>query len=221
MVDQPHLHRSAEIEDLAHLTPEDINKPLIDNEQKSKQALIIVDIQNDYFPGGKWVPTGINAAADNAARLISSARASDDLIIHIRHEFPTNDAPFFAKGSNGVQIHSKVQNREDEHVIVKNHINAFRETKLKDILDRNEIRNIVICGAMNHMCIDAITRAAHDFGYNCILIHDACASRELQFNGITVPAEHVHAAFMSALDFAYAKTISTQEFLKDKKNLKL
>ncbi|CAF4721959.1 unnamed protein product [Rotaria sp. Silwood1] len=71
------------------------------------------------------------------------------------------------------------------------------------------------------MYIDAITRAAHDFGYNCILIHDACASRELQFNGITVPAEHVHAAFMSALDFAYAKTISTQEFLKDKKNLKL
>ncbi|CAF4721975.1 unnamed protein product, partial [Rotaria sp. Silwood1] len=60
MVDQPHLHRSAEIEDLAHLTPEDINKPLIDNEQKSKQALIMVDIQNDYFPGGKWVRNGIN-----------------------------------------------------------------------------------------------------------------------------------------------------------------
>ncbi|CAF3443237.1 unnamed protein product, partial [Rotaria sp. Silwood2] len=197
--DQPHLHRSAEIEDLAHLTSEDINKPLVDSQQKSKQALIVVDIQNDYFPGGKWILNGMDAAADNAAQLLSAARASDDLVIHIRHEFPTSDAPFFSKGSIGVQIHSKVQNREDEHVIVKSHINAFRETKLKDILD-------------------AITRAAHDFGYNCIVIHDACASRELEFNGIRVPAEHVHAAFMAAIGFAYAKTISTELFLKDKKS---
>ncbi|CAF3565165.1 unnamed protein product [Rotaria sp. Silwood2] len=218
MVDQPHLHRSAEIEDLAHLTSEDINKPLVDSQQKYKQALIVVDIQNDYFPGGKWILNGMDAAADNAAQLLSAARASDDLVIHIRHEFPTSDAPFFSKGSIGVQIHSKVQNREDEHVIVKSHINAFRETKLKDILDRNEIRDIVICGAMSHMCIDAITRAAHDFGYNCIVIHDACASRELEFNGIRVPAEHVHAAFMAAIGFAYAKTISTELFLKDKKS---
>ncbi|CAF1005773.1 unnamed protein product [Rotaria sordida] len=217
MVDQPHLHRSAEIEDLAHLTQEDINKPLVDNKQKSKQALIIVDIQNDYFPGGKWTLNGMDAAADNAARLISAARSTDDLIVHVRHEFPTSDAPFFAQGSVGVQIHSKVQNREDEHVIVKNHINAFRDTKLKEILDRNGIRNLIICGAMSHMCIDAITRAAHDFGYNCIVIHDACASRDLEFNGIRIPAEYVHASFMAALEFAYAKTISTQEFLKQQK----
>ncbi|CAF3184992.1 unnamed protein product [Rotaria socialis] len=217
MVDQPQLHRSAEIEDLAHLTPEDINKPLVNKQQKTKQALIVVDIQNDYFPGGKWVLSGMDAAADNAAQLIAAARASDDLVVHIRHEFPTSDAPFFALGSTGVQIHAKVQNREDEHVIVKNHINSFRETKLKEVLDRNEICDIVICGAMSHMCIDGITRAAHDFGYNCIVIHDACASRDLEFNGIQVPAEHVHAAFMAALGFAYAKTISTNEFLKNKK----
>jgi len=218
MVDQPPLHRSAEIEDLAHLTTEDINKPLINNEQKPKQALIVVDIQNDYFPDGKWTLNGMDAAADNAARLIAAARAGDDLVIHIRHEFPTNDAPFFVPGSTGAQIHSKVQNREDEHVIIKNHINSFRGTKLKQILDQNDIRDVVICGAMSHMCIDAITRAANDYGYNCILIHDACASRDVEFNGIRVPAEHVHAAFMSALGFGYAKAISTNEYLKDKKN---
>ena len=217
MADQPPLHRSAEMEDLAHLTPSEMNKPLIDTEKKrSNQALLVVDIQNDYFPGGKWTLHGMDAAAANAARLITAARTAGDLVIHIRHEFPTVEAPFFAPGSPGAQIHSSVQNREDEDVIVKNQINAFRDTKLKEILDQNGIRDVVICGAMGHMCIDAVTRAANDFGYNCILIHDACASRELEFNGMKIPPEHVHAAFMAALGFAYAKAMSTNEFLKDK-----
>jgi nicotinamidase-related amidase len=217
MVDQPTLHRSAEMEDLAHLTPEEINKPLNDIQKKSKQALILVDIQNDYFPGGKWTLSGIDAAADNAARLLAAARASGDLVVYIRHETPTPDAPFFVPGSTGAEIHLKVQNRENEHVIVKNHINSFRDTKLKDVLDHNGIRDVVICGAMSHMCIDGITRAANDYGYNCILIHDACASRDLEFNGVKVPAEYAHAAFMAALEFGYAKTISTHDFLKEKK----
>lgn len=216
MVEQPPLHRSAEIEDLAHLTPEEINKPLMSNQQKKKQALIIVDIQNDYFPDGKWTLVGIEAAADNAARLLAAARTAGDLIIHVRHEFVTDNAPFFAPGSSGAQIHSKVLNRDNEHVITKNQINSFRDTKLKQILDENNIHDVVICGAMSHMCIDAITRAANDFGYNCILIHDACASRDLEFNGVKVPAAQVHAAFMAALGFAYAKAISTDDFLKDK-----
>jgi nicotinamidase-related amidase len=217
MADQPPLHRSAEMEDLAHLTPEEINKPLIDTPKKSQQALIVVDIQNDYFPGGKWTLSGMDAAADNAARLISAARSSGDPVIYIRHEFPTADAPFFAPGSTGAEIHPKVQNHGNEHVIVKNQINSFRDTKLKEILERLNIHDVVICGAMSHMCVDAVTRAANDYGYKCTLIHDACASRDLEFNGVHVPAEYAHAAFMSALGFAYAKTISTNEFLKDKK----
>lgn len=217
MVDQPPLHRSAEMEDLAHLTASEMNKPLIDTEKKrSNQALLVVDIQNDYFPGGKWTLHGMDAAAGNAARLITAARTVGDLVVHIRHEFPTSEAPFFVPGSSGAQIHSSVQNREDEDVIIKNQINSFRDTKLKQILDQNGIRDVVICGAMSHMCIDAVTRAANDYGYNCILIHDACASRELEFNGMKIPAEHVHAAFMSALGFAYAKAMSTNEFLKEK-----
>ena len=217
MTDLPQLHRSDEIEDLTNLSTEDINKPLVNSQEKSQQALIIVDMQNDYFPGGKWPLHNIETAADNVARLIIAARSSDDLVVHVRHEFLTVDAPFFAPGSIGVQIHSKIQNREDENVIVKNHVNAFRETKLKEILDSNDIRDVVICGAMSHMCIDAITRAANDFQYNCIVIHDACASRELEFNGMKIPAEYAHGAFMSALGFAYAKVISTNEFLDNKK----
>jgi nicotinamidase-related amidase len=183
------------------------------DENKSKRALIVVDIQNDYFPGGRWTLPGMDKAADNAARLIAAARAAKDLIVFIRHEFSTADAPFFQPGSTGSQIHGKVQNNADECVITKHHINAFRETNLKETLDQRSIDELVICGAMGHMCIDGVTRAANDFGYKCILIHDACASRDLQFNDQHVPAEQVHAAFMAALAFAYAKALSTDEFL--------
>lgn len=178
-----------------------------------QRALVVIDIQNDYFPGGKWTLSGIDAAADNAARLLAAARQSGDLVVHIRHEFPTSDAPFFAPGSVGAQIHPKVQNLADEPVVLKHQINSFRDTDLKEILDRNGIQEVVICGAMSHMCVDAATRASNDFGYQCTVVHDACASRDLEFNGVTVPAEYAHAAFMSALKFGYAASVSTDEFL--------
>ncbi|MET1029104.1 MAG: cysteine hydrolase family protein [Dongiaceae bacterium] len=179
----------------------------------TKRALIVVDLQNDYFPGGKWTLSGIDLAADNAARLIADARDNGDLVVHIRHEFTAADAPFFVPGSDGAQIHPKVRNRDDEHVVLKHFINPFRDTDLRAELDGNDIDEVVICGAMSHMCIDAVTRAADDFGYKVTVIHDACASRDLEFNGLRVPAAQVHAAFMAALGFAYATMRSTSDYI--------
>ena len=181
----------------------------------SKRALIVIDIQNDYFPGGKWTLEGMDGAADNASRLIAAARTRGDLVVHVRHEFPTADAPFFAPGSPGAQIHPKVQPAGDEAVVLKHQINAFRDTDLKAILDRNGIEEVTIIGAMSHMCIDAGVRAANDLGYTVTVVHDACASRDQEFNGQTVPAAQTHAAYMAALGFGYARTLSTAEFLGD------
>ena len=179
----------------------------------SKQALIVVDIQNDYFPNGKWPLVGAHAAADNAAKIIQAHRAAGDLVVHIRHEFPSDDAPFFVPGSEGAQLHPKVLNRADEPVVVKQHINSFRETELKAVLDQHGIDTLVVVGSMSHMCIDGVTRAAVDFGYPVTVIHDACATLDLEFGGVTVPAAQVHAAFMAALQFGYATLLSTEEFL--------
>ena len=132
----------------------------------TKRALIIVDLQNDYFPGGKWTLTGIEAAAANAARLLQSARAAGHLVVHVRHESPKSDAAFFVAGSEGAAIAPQVMNQEEEHVVLKHQINAFRDTDLKKILDTNGIEEVVIAGAMSHMCVDAITRASVDFGYH-------------------------------------------------------
>ncbi|WP_019581402.1 cysteine hydrolase family protein [Pseudomonas mandelii] len=179
----------------------------------AKQALIVVDIQNDYFPQGKWPLAGADAAADNAAQLIQAFREADDAVVHIRHEFTSDAAPFFTPGSDGAKLHPKVLNRADEPVVLKHFVNAFRETELKAILDQQGIEHLVVVGSMSHMCIDGVTRAAADFGYTVTVIHDACATLDLEFNGVTVPAAHVHAAFMSALGFAYASVVSTDDFL--------
>src|SRR5262245_31373877 len=110
----------------------------------SKRALILIDVQNDYFPGGKWPLVGIEAAADNSARLLAAARAVGDLVIHVRHEFLAADAPFFLPGSDGAKIHPKVQGAQGEPVVLKHHVNSFRETDLKGVLDEHGVEEVVI-----------------------------------------------------------------------------
>ncbi len=178
-----------------------------------KRALVLIDIQNDYFPGGKWTLSGIESAADNAARVLAAARAAGDLVVHVRHDFPTADAPFFAPGSEGAKIHPKVRSLEGEPVVLKHHVNSFRETDLEAILDRHGVEEMVLCGAMSHMCVDAGARAASDLGYRCVVVHDACATRDQEFEGTVVGASEVHAAFMAALRFGYARLVSTEESL--------
>ncbi len=179
-----------------------------------KRALIIIDLQNDYFPGGRWTLSNIDAAADNAARVLDAARIADDLVVHVRHEFRAAGAPFFVPGTKGAEIHERVLPRPGEHVVLKHWVNSFRETNLQELLDRSGVQEVVVVGAMSHMCIDAGARAASDLGYAVTVIHDACATRDLEFGGTSIPALQVHAAYMSALAFAYAKVVSTDEFLE-------
>ena len=179
----------------------------------TKKALILVDIQNDYFPGGSWTLENADAAAENASRVLENARNAGDLIVHVRHENPNPQAPFFVPGTEGAEIHERVSPQGDEAVITKNFPNSFRQTDLKSVLDASGITDVTICGSMSHMCIDATTRAAADHGFAVTLIHDACATRDVAFNGIDVPASATHAAFMAALGSAYAQVTSADEYL--------
>ena len=176
----------------------------------SKRAIVVIDLQNEYWPNGNLPLEGIDAAAANAARVITRGREAGDLIVNVRHEMP--GAPFFMPGSDGVEINEAVTPGEGEPVITKNFPNAFRETRLKALLEEKGIEEVVAVGAMSHMCVDATVRAANDLGYKTVTIHDACATRELEFDGTTVPADKVHAALMAALAFFYGEVISTDDF---------
>ena len=179
----------------------------------SKRALILIDIQNDYFDGGKWPLHGTDAAARNAARVLAAARQAGDTVVHVRHEFQGAEAPFFSAGSEGARIHASVQPLENEAVVLKHQVNAFRDTELKKLLDAAGIEQVTLVGAMSHMCIDAAARASADFGYVTTVIHDACATRDQVFESQQVPAAQVQAAYMAALAFAYADVVSTERYL--------
>ncbi|WP_136067507.1 cysteine hydrolase family protein [Modicisalibacter radicis] len=179
----------------------------------SKRAIIAVDIQNEYFPDGKLPLEDIETAVTNAAKVIEHARSATDLVIHVRHEAADSSRPFFTPGTQGVAIHPMVAPLDSETVLVKHFPNSFLETGLKELLDQQGIEDVVVIGAMSHMCIDATSRAASDFGYKTTIVHDACATRDLEFDGMTVPATQVHAAMMAALAFAYGTVITTDQYI--------
>lgn len=176
-------------------------------------ALILVDIQNDYFPGGRMALEGIAAASVNAARLLTRFREKNLPVFFIRHIAAQPGATFFLPDTPGSEIHPSVAPMTDETVIVKHFPNSFRETPLLDRLKKADVASVAVCGAMSHMCIDATVRAAGDLGFQCRVAEDACATRTLTFGRETVPAVKVHAAFMAALSAAYARVLSTEELI--------
>ena len=178
-------------------------------------ALILVDIQNDYFPGGKMTLDGVELACANAARLLQHFRDKRLPVFHVRHLAVQPGATFFLPGTPGAEIHPSVAPMPDETVVVKHFPNSFRETSLLDRLKKAGVASIVVCGAMSHMCIDATVRAASDLGFQCLVAHDACATRALTFGRETAPAANVHAAFMAALSGAYAQVLSTEELIRN------
>ncbi|OJU91747.1 MAG: cysteine hydrolase [Burkholderiales bacterium 66-5] len=178
----------------------------------SKRAVLVVDLQKEYLPAGKLALVGIEQAVANAVQVIGDARARGELVVHIHHESDNPAIPVFVPGSDGVQFIADVTPQAGEPAVLKHFPNSFLKTDLKSVLDSNGIEEVVIVGAMSQMCIDATARAASDIGYPVTVIHDACATRDLEFGGQSVPAAQVHAAFMSALAFSYARVISCGEY---------
>jgi nicotinamidase-related amidase len=177
-------------------------------------CLILIDFQNDYFSDGNMELVGIEEAASNAQTLLNEFRKSKSTVIHIQHISARPGATFFLPGTDGAKIHPKVSPKDDEVIVVKNFPNGFRDTTLLEILKNERIENLVICGAMSHMCIDATTRAAFDLGFNCIVAEDACTTKDLVFKGKTIKASDVHTSFMAGLSVPYAKVISTNEIIE-------
>ena len=176
------------------------------------KALMIIDVQNDYFPGGKKELVNSENAAKKAAKLLNHARKSGMKVIHVRHISEYPGATFFLPGTEGSEIHESVKPLDDEKIIIKNFPNSFRGTDLDSYLHSNGIKEIVFCGMMSHMCVDSGVRAAKDYGYDCSLVHDACATCDQFFSGEKIPAESVHRSFMAALNGTFAKIISADDF---------
>jgi nicotinamidase-related amidase len=173
-----------------------------------QQALVLVDIQNDYFPGGAMELVGSSEAALRAGKLLRMFRQKSLPVIHMQHVATRPDASFFRPDTPGVTIHASVAPLPGETVLQKHFPNSFRETPLLKYLQQHGITQLVIAGMMTHMCIDTTTRAAADLGFQCILAHDACATKSLIFGEVAVGAPQVQAAYLAALDGLFAKVLA-------------
>ncbi len=152
-------------------------------------------------------------ASQQAARLLDWFRQSQRPVVHIQHIAVRPGATFFLPGTPGVDFHPNVQPRPGEPIVQKNFPNSFRDTPLLDVLRELQVNRLIICGMQTNMCIDATTRAAADYGFECLVAADACAARNLTFDGLTVPAEQVHHAFLAALNGSYAKVLKVDQIL--------
>lgn len=170
--------------------------------QEKVTALLIIDIQDFYFPGGAMPLVGPEAASLNAARILEKFRADGRLVVHIGHN---------AKDKMGFR--ETVAPKSGERIFYKNEVSAFNGTDLLPYLREQKVRRLVIVGMQTHMCVEAAVRAAYDLGFECILVEDACATRILKYKNREVSAEDVHAATLSALDRAYSSVIDTETFL--------
>ena len=178
-------------------------------------ALIIVDIQNDYFQNGRMELVNPDKAAANAAKVLEHFRKNNnDNIFHVQHIAGDPSLGFFLPDTEGAEIHETVQPLEKESIIIKHFANSFLQTELESKLKEKGITKVVVVGMMTHMCIDATVRAAVDLGYETTLIEDACATRELSYQDQVVPAEQVHFAFVGALNGMYCAVTSTEDFLQ-------
>lgn len=164
-------------------------------------ALILIDIQDFYFPGGAAELVEPEKAAEQAKQVLEHFRNNDGLVVHVAH-----------KVQAGGDIHKLVAPLDNEKVITKSEVSCFNGTALHDILQAQNIQNIVLVGMQTHMCLEGGTRAAYDLGYKCTVIHDACATRDLKFGDTEVKAADVHASTLATLK-NYAKVVSLEAYL--------
>jgi nicotinamidase-related amidase len=177
-------------------------------------ALVIIDVQNFYFPGGQLPLTGPLEASLQAKALLEAFRARGWPVVHVLHLGKGQAQAEPASGDPQHQAHPNVLPRPGEPVLGKRHANAFRDTELLATLRRLGATRLVIAGMQTHMCVEAATRAAADLGFEVTVVHDACATRPLAFGGVEVPAAQVHAAALAAMGGGgYAKVTSAGELI--------
>jgi len=175
-------------------------------------ALLIIDIQKEYFPGGRRELVEPLQAAQKAYQLLQCFREHGGHHVHIQHVASRPDAASFIPGDRLTDIHDSAAHFEGEPIIQKHYPNSFRETGLLELLRGWDIQRVVVCGMMSHMCVDATARAAADLGFQLMVAEDACATLDLKFNDTLIPADHVHKAFMAALKH-YGQVLTAEQVL--------
>lgn len=178
-----------------------------------KQALLIIDVQNDYFKGGKSELNKPEIALENIKIILEKFRRMKLPVIHVQHINIRPNATFFLPNTEGVKIHKDLTPLNSEYLVEKHYPNSFLKTTLESIVIKEQITELIICGMMTHMCIDTTARACMDYEIKATVLEDGCATKDLIFQNTKIPAMTVQNAFMAALQGLFANVTLTADFL--------
>jgi nicotinamidase-related amidase len=174
-------------------------------------ALVVIDIQREYFEGGKlYLPDG-QPALMRAKKLVAFADAQRIPVFHVQHVGPAG-GPLFARDGAGVEFHHEIMPAPHHRVVQKTSPSSFVGTDLDELLKARGIQTLLICGLMTHMCVSTTARDARPRGYRAIVAGDACATRDIDgWDGGVVAHAALHRAALTAVSDSFAEVMSTEQ----------
>ncbi|MDE1179368.1 cysteine hydrolase family protein [Paraburkholderia sp.] len=155
----------------------------------SRQALIVIDLQNDYFPGGRYPLWNADATLDTVEAAILDARSANVPVVLVQHVADASKgvAPFFNAGTPGVEIHTRIlAAAPDAPIVVKTAADSFHHTSLEQTLSALDVDTLLICGMMTQNCVThtAISKAAEK--YTVKVLRDGCTTVDQMIHGIAL-----------------------------------
>ncbi len=141
-----------------------------------KKGLLVIDVQNDYFPSGKFPLWNSEKTLDNIEKLIVKAKNNNVPVILVQHIADSN-SPFFAEGTEGDEIHPRIlQAAPPEKIIGKTFADAFYKTDLTEVLSELGVEELLVCGMMTHNCVThtAVSKSAEK--YSVKVLPDCCTT---------------------------------------------
>ena len=164
-------------------------------------ALLVIDLQNDYFPGGKFPLWNTDVTLQNIERAIERAKAKNIPVILIQHIADSSKgiAPFFNGGTSGAEVHSRILSAAPKApIIVKQFADSFVNTTLADTLARLGVTVLLVCGMMTQNCVThtAISKSAEK--YKVSILADCCTTVSEMLHNIALHAVSTRVPLVSA-----------------------
>lgn len=181
---------------------------------QAKRALLVIDVQNDYFSG----PMQITHPRDSFANILHAMDAAKDAglpIVMIQTAIPRPDAKVFRKGTPGWELHPEVVRRHFDVLIHKELPGSFTGTNLEEWLRQNKIETVVICGYMTQMCCDTTSRQAVHLGFKVEFLSDATGTLSFKNTAGEVTAEELHRAILVVQQSRFSHVLPTEEWVQN------
>ncbi len=179
---------------------------------KNKQALLVIDVQNEYFTGRLPI-TYPKDSLDNILKAMDySARARIPVVV-IQHSAPSEDSPTFRKVSEEWKLHPEVEKRKCDVLIEKSLPGSFTGTKLEKWLRSRGLESIAICGYMAQMCCDTTARQAFHLGFQVDILSDATGTLSVQNSAGSISDRDLHRAVMVTMAMKFARVMDTEKWI--------